>query len=475
VPGRPGTRGPLSAGAPAAPQRPGGPPIIATLVIWMMIVIMIVPDGFSYGSIGVAMPTSGSPFNTTVWLALLAFGVGVPLSRSALALRLLREVNPFFLLFIGLAALSALWSIDPDVTLRRVFRASTTLLVAVSFTLMSWRNTNFQNVLRPILTLMLVGSIIFVMAAPEIAIEQADVSALVGAWRGLTAQKNGLGSLSAIALILWLHGWLSKEKAWWMAAPGIAISLLCLMKSRSSSSIMGAVFSCSLMLLMVRPPPGMRRYLPYLIVLFVSVLLLYSLAVLNLLPGSGVLLSPITTLTGKDLTFSGRTAIWAIMNEHIAQRPYLGSGYGAYWVQLPGSPSMEMMARLYFYPTEGHNGYLDVINDLGLVGALCLLGYVITYLRQGIRLLASLRPQGILYLTLIFEQLVANLTESRWLNVLTCEFTILTIATICMGRTLLEQKIQMQMQRRSAAANNAPGKPAPTSTGRRAWSARRRV
>ena len=194
------------------------------------------------------------------------------------------------------------------------------------------------------------------------------------------------------------------------------------------------------MLMLMRPPVALRRYLPYMIGFFVITLMVYSLAVLNLLPGSSALLSPITTLTGKDLTFSNRTAIWAIVNEHIVKSPWIGSGYGAYWVQLPGSPSMEMKARLFFYPTEGHNGYLDIINDLGAVGALCLFGYIIVYLRQGMRLLSLVRPQGVLYLTLMFDQLIANLTESRWLNVLTCEFTIMTIATIAMGKTLLEQR-----------------------------------
>jgi O-antigen ligase len=415
----------------------------------VLIIIMVVPDGFNYEPTASAMPTEGSALNRFTWLALLAFGAVVPLSRSGIALKLLRQVNPYLLLFVGLAAASILWSIDPGVTLRRLLRVVTMVLVSISFALMTWRAMRFQSVLRPILTLLLVGSIIFVIEAPQLAIDQADAAALVGAWHGLATQKNGLGSLAAIGLILWMHAWLSKETPWWMASFGVAVSLTCLVNSRSSTSIMNAVFSCTLMLMLMRPPVALRRYLPYLIVLFVVALLLYSLAVLNLIPGSGTLLSPITMLTGKDQTFSGRTAIWAIVNEHIAQRPLLGSGYGAYWVQLPGSPSLEMIRRLHFYPTEGHNGYLDIINDLGTVGALCLLGYLITYLRQGLRLLVTLRPQGVLYLTLMFDQLIANLTESRWLNVLTCEFTIITIATIALGKTLLDQQKKMQAPARS--------------------------
>jgi exopolysaccharide production protein ExoQ len=425
-------------------QRTQRQSIVAALVIWVLIIIMIVPDSFSYGPTAVGMPTEGTALSRFIWIGLLLFGVVVALSRSAMALKLLRQVNPYLLVFVALAAASVLWSIDPGVTLRRVLRVVTMVMVSIAFVLMSWQTTRFQNVIRPILTLLLVGSIIFVIMAPELAIDQSDYAALVGAWHGLATQKNGLGSLATIALILWLHAWLSKERPWWMASFGVAVSLVCLINSRSSTSLMNAVFSCTLLYMLMRPPVALRRYLPHLIVLFVVALLVYSLAVLNLIPGSSTLLSPITMLTGKDQTFSGRTAIWAIVNEHIAQRPILGSGYGAYWVLLPESPSMEMQRRLFFYPTEGHNGYLDIINDLGVVGALCLLGYLIVYLRQGLRLLVTLRPQGVLYLILMFDQLIANLTESRWLNVLTCEFTIMTIATIAIAKTLLDQQKQRQ-------------------------------
>jgi O-antigen ligase len=93
---------------------------------------------------------------------------------------------------------------------------------------------------------------------------------------------------------------------------------------------------------------------------------------------------------------------------------------------------------LYFYPTEGHNGYLDVINDLGFFGGVVLVGYLVAFLRQGLAIFKLLRPQGALYLCLLFEQLIGNLSESRWFNTLSFDFVIMTIATVAMGKTLLE-------------------------------------
>jgi exopolysaccharide production protein ExoQ len=409
-------------------------------MISALVVFNVVPSNILDPPVDVnnAMPTQGTVVSKLIWLSLLALGATIAISRWSATKKLLARVNPFLLLFYGLIAASILWSIEPGITMKRLVTASTILLNGIALSVSAWHPARFQNTLRPVLTLLLIASIIFVMAEPQLAIERSDRFELAGAWHGLTAQKNAFGALSAMAFLLWLHAYLSRGTSAWLALMGATIAGVCLINSRSSTSIMATAFSAVLMLMMLRSPPALRRLMPYLIAAFVSLLLIYSLAVLNLLPGSGTLLSPITSLTGKDLTFSGRTAIWQIMNEHIVLRPWLGSGYSAYWVQSPDSPSLLMLQRLYFYPTEGHNGYLDVINDLGAIGGLCLFAYLIMFLRQGLQLLRQMRPQGSLYLTLLFAQLIGNLSESRWFNCLDFNFVIMTIATIAMGRTLLD-------------------------------------
>jgi O-antigen ligase len=456
---------PVPAGtAPAAaPRRRARPKRSAMLVIfmWILVVFTIVPEGFNYprsvpvtpGSqlmnvpVEAAMPTEGSPLSRAVWLALLAFGVVTVASRSGAALKLAKEVNPYLLLFMGLVILSVGWSIEPFITFRRFIRAGTVVIDSFAFALLAKNDPgNIQRTLRPIFLVVLIGSIIFALVNPELAIEQSTATELAGAWHGLSLQKNGLGSLAAIGLILWLHAWLTRESNRLLAVVGMTAAVICVLESRSSTSIMAAAFASVLLVMLLRSPPGLRRYLPYLVGVFVILLLTYSLAVLNLLPGSGTLLSPIAAITGKDLTFSGRTGIWEIINRHIALRPILGSGYGAYWVQIPESPSMEMLARLYFYPTDSHNGYLDVINDLGYVGGVLLVGYLITYVRQGLRIFKLYRAQGALFLALIFEQFIANLSEARWLNSLCNEFVIVTIATVAMANVLLYVKQQGQVR-----------------------------
>jgi exopolysaccharide production protein ExoQ len=429
---------------------------LGTAMIYVLVVFMIVPEGFNYVR-GQGMPTEGSLFSRTVWLALLGVGVFVVGSRFAKAKALLREINPYLLIFMLLAIASVTWSISPEVTIRRLVRMVTFLLDAMALALLPWSETRFQTVLRPVLSLLLIGSIIFVIASPQLAIEESTAAELLGAWRGLATQKNGLGSISAIATLLWLQAWLNRESRLWLVLSCGSAAVVCLIFSRSSTSIMATAFASVLLLMLSRSPPSLRRYMPYLIGIFVVTLMIYSLAVLNLVPGLGFVLKPITMITGKDLTFSGRTAIWAVINDHIAYRPLLGTGYGAYWVGegVTSSPSYDMVRRLYWYPTEAHNGYLDVINDLGYVGVAVLVAFLLTYLRQGLRLFRTARQQGAMYLALLFQQLIANLSESRWFNVLTLEFVILTLATVSMGRILLQQRLDRKAWARMARASAA--------------------
>ena len=190
-------------------------------------------------------------------------------------------------------------------------------------------------------------------------------------------------------------------------------------------------------LLLKSPAIRNRRLVQALSFLLVAFFLVYSLGVLNLIPGLGALIEPIVAMTGKDMTFSGRTTIWAIMKDEIVLHPLLGIGYASFWLgpDYP-SPAAIFRIRMYVYPGEAHNGYLDLMNELGLVGVLALIAFLFEYLRQATRLLQFDRPKASLYLSLIFGQLIANMSEAHWWNIASVQFFILTLAMFDMAATL---------------------------------------
>ena len=431
---------------------------LAALIVWVMFIIMSVPGNMDFFWTGNVNGSEANPVTRTLWICMFAIGIAILLLRISLTVRLIRQVNVFLWLFIGLATVSIIWSIDPQQTGVRLFRlyAMSTALLAIAAG--GWNLRRFQELVRPPVTFLLAASIVFCLANPAAAIHHEPNPELINAWHGVFPTKNSLGAVAAFGFIVWSHAWLTRETGRARALLGACIAAVCLVKSRSSTSTIATVLSVMALLLLMRTPGSMRRSVRYLSTALILVILLYSLAMLKLIPGSDIILSPIPLITGKSLTFSNRSDIWAAVLEHVRLRPLLGSGYSAYWTVAVPSPYMEsysIMAKLNgFYPGSAHNGYLQVLNDLGAVGLACLLGYIAVFFRQSIRLYVMNRGQGALFLGLLLQQATINLSEPLWLNTEVIDFAMMTMATTCLARILLEARMQLASGSKSAAPTN---------------------
>ena len=450
--------------APMQPLPDGRHALLIGVMVWVLLLLMIVPEGFDYATLETAAaPASGAFVTRLVWLGLLALGLAAMLWRAAFALLLARSLNPFLLAFVVLAAVSVAWSLDPPVTARRLIRVVTIVAASIGFVLMAWHARRFQNVVRPAITMVLAASLAFGIGWPELAIHQEASEVLAGAWHGLANHKNGLGDLACIGLLFWFHAWLSRETGGVVALAGMALAATCLVLSRSSTSLVATGFTLLFLAFLLRSPRALHRVMPWLVALFVAALVAYTLVLLRILPGLHTLLSPIGAITGKDMTFTGRTEIWDIMYEHIRLHPWLGTGYGAYWTATgQESPSFEFVVKLGFDPASAHNGYLDILNELGALGLLVLLAYLAVFVMQALRLLHAERAQAALFLALFMQQAVTNLAESRWFSPLSVDFVIMTLATTALARSLLEQRLRGPAAAAAAAARLPPAGPRPS-------------
>jgi O-antigen ligase len=415
---------------------------VGALMIAAMYLFLIVPAPLYSGEVNEYSKADSSLFYRVLKLALLVSGPIIMIWRYALTARLLRELNFFLVAFIALMLLSTFWSIEPGITAWRSLSICTIFGCGAAFVLVGWHARRLQGVLRPVLTAFLVASLIFGLLSPSLGRESLETFAVKGAWRGVFAQKNGLGYGATLATVFWLHAWLVKEIRFSRFAQGLGVCIACLILSRSSTSLFGVLFGVFLLLLLLKGNSGRRRYVVPLSILFVGLILFYSLAVLKVVPGDS-LLEPFVAASGKDMTFSGRTKIWAVVREHIKLNPMLGSGYAAYWIgPVPGSPSIETMDKYSdYYANEAHNGYLDVINDLGYVGLVCLLGFILVFLQQSFKLLRVDYTQGVLYLVLLFEELIVNLTGSDWFSFLSFGFASTVLVTFALARAALDRRL----------------------------------
>ncbi len=416
---------------------------LTAMMIATMFLTLIVPMTLYSGEVNEYSKIDSSLFYRLLKFILIVLSFGIIIWRFALARGVLREVNPFFSLTIGLALLSLEWSIEPGDTLQKSGLLIQVSLVCAAFVMVGWHDRRLQNVIRPLLTTFLVASLIFGLLNPRLGRENLDLFALKGAWRGVFVQKNALGAGASLGVIFWVHAYLAKETRFWRFALGLSASVACLLLSRSSTSLFGSLFGAFLLLLLMRGHSLRRRYVVPLSVLFVGLIMFYSLAVLKIVPGDS-LIAPIVGAAGKDLTFTGRTRVWAVVREHIKLHPMLGTGYGAYWIgPVARSPSIETMDRYSdYYPTQAHNGYLDVLNDLGYVGLVSVVGFIVVLLRQCLELLRFDQPQGVLYLVLFFEALISNLTSSDWFVDRSTDFAYVILMTFALARAALDRRLR---------------------------------
>jgi exopolysaccharide production protein ExoQ len=414
----------------------GGAGLILLSLLFWYIFYQNLPGDFGLNKTGDDIISQGNTVDRIVKLCMLAVSIYIIATRWSLTRSLAKHINLGAAAILALAALSAKWSIDRDATLLRFISLLAIVMICFSISLAGWHRRRFQQLAVPPLMYILLASLVLGIIFPDRIAEIGDDLSLKGAWHGITITKNQFGMTASLAIIICVNRWLAGEQRASWAIAGTAVSVVCLILSRSNTSLFATLLATLFMVLVVRVPMVRQQFTTPLAVGIGATLLVYELAIQNVIPGAYTLLSPIMSLTGKDATLSARTDIWDIIKEHIQAAPYLGTGYGAYWVgAVRESPSYIFVYKMYFYPTEAHNGYLDIINDLGYVGLSCLVAFLFLYVRQALQLMKTDRNQAALYLALLFQQMVLNMSESEWFS-RDSTFTILILAMMCLARAV---------------------------------------
>lgn len=73
-------------------------------------------------------------------------------------------------------------------------------------------------------------------------------------------------------------------------------------------------------------------------------------------------------LLGRDPTLSGRTNIWTFAVQFWTERPLFGWAYGGIFGDSPDAPGNIVRVTKYYSPPHFHNGFLQVLTELGSLG-----------------------------------------------------------------------------------------------------------
>jgi O-antigen ligase len=138
----------------------------------------------------------------------------------------------------------------------------------------------------------------------------------------------------------------------------------------------------------------------------------------------------ITSTLGRDLTLTGRTELWSVMLELIQERPLLGYGFNGFWRDWDSDVTAYLWRTLQWECPYGHNGFMDLLAELGIAGlAVFLLSLTTAYI-QGVRWLRITKNvEGLWTLMYLSFLVIYNISESTLLATNSI-FWILYVSTI---------------------------------------------
>ncbi|NNL20403.1 MAG: O-antigen ligase family protein [Ignavibacteriaceae bacterium] len=264
-------------------------------------------------------------------------------------------------LFILLCLASAIWSNYHFMSFKRSFQLLSVSLVVMN-ALLFIEPSKLLKVLKIIIILYLlitVFSSLFIGAA---------IDPRFGTWRGLSDHKNGLARYGFYCFIisLFFYGGQNKLSTKITNYAISFVSVIIVFMSGSSTGIVmiGLIIIISLMFSIEEIFKSLRIGRTLMILVFLSIISLYI--VINILAPH--LIDRIPLMLGKDPTLSLRTEIWDYVWMEIEKKIFLGYGFGTYWIM--GSTVINQFAAIFggFMINQAHNGYLEIMLQLGLVG-----------------------------------------------------------------------------------------------------------
>lgn len=312
------------------------------------------------------------------------------------------------LALLALACASVSWSQAPDVTLRRAMALGGTTLVGV-YLAARYSVPGVLRLLRSTFMVSVVLSVTFAVFLPTYGLAREVTH--TGAWRGVYVHKNVLGIYMALSTVLFLF--LSRKSARdrWISWTGAVMSAALLVLSTAVTSMVTLV----LLLALVPLYRSLRRALNVIVPTFLGAAVIAGAIGLWLTQNFGLALS----FMDRDPTLTGRALLWGLLVDSVGQRLWLGYGYQAFWLGDIGESGSVLHAANFQADviTFAHNGFIDTVLGLGLVGlGIFVVWYLLTF-RYAIRWARRGGTQeSILPLLVMSFMLATNITESSILK-----------------------------------------------------------
>ncbi len=254
---------------------------------------------------------------------------------------------------IGFFYLSAAWSFEPTETVKCATNYFVMVIGAMGIAQTLHAN-QFMKVVVWVCTFAAFASLALLAASPGLATQDLGGICL----RGVFPHKNMMGQAMAAGILASLYCIRidATARTRYVLLTGVFVLLAVAARSSTSLLVIGSyLLLLTIMALYIKG--GTARFLSF------CVLALASVAAIVLVFDPDVLFGAL----GKDPTLTGRTDLWPFVIADIGQKPMFGWGYVGFWT--PANHAVqEIIDAIGWNAPEAHNGPLELLIQLGLVG-----------------------------------------------------------------------------------------------------------
>lgn len=294
--------------------------------------------------------------------------------------------------YIVFAAASVTWAFAPDFAFSRLVVQMLVLIVVVLPYAMSANSKFTIASVHVVYAIALAINAVYVLTTPPSPIGHP----------GYFTHKQGLGLLAAVGIILACY---EITRGGWrriLAVVTFSLSVWLIFESSSKSALALAIIAlfCSWLILLVCKR---TRLTPAFIV---AAVVIASMFVLNPIERIGYRLY-------GDSSLTGRTGIWAYINQQISYRPWFGFGFHSYYF-VPNSPQNYATGYVRDMPSS-HSGYMELKLETGRIGYWIFMVFIFSslHLPEYVRRKDPVRAWGFLSFQLF--AVMINLLDSNWL------------------------------------------------------------
>lgn len=387
---------------------------------------------------------SGSLYKQLTWgvLYLLCLIIIIRSRKDINAPKL--KIPPELLLLYGYVFISIAWSDYQVSSLKRYTLLIGLMLIAIISCRRALQEQSFTSLVeKPLAFFMLCGAI-FAIASPGIAFDSD------GALRALTSHKNTWGQFMLLCSLVFFVNIMSRKRVA-LNIPLLVTALTLLYLSKSATSLLAFLLSTcfALTVHILSRKNAAGKIILLLIALTASVAFLIYCILYGKIPFEA-LIDLIFSSMDKSSTLTGRTQLWAFMEAEIIRHPWFGTGYGGFWVGLDG-PAGTLVRRLdWGPPTQAHSGYIDGLNEIGVVGMLIFSYLIATHIYRCFRLYSiGMHSHFILHSAIAISFLIKDYAESSLIQGTNLWWIIMTCSILEVSNRLRLQQAPKNMPRQA--------------------------